>query len=92
MSISCENEANTVVTKVLAATGIDYGEKRDAIAELFDTVLYQGIWEGSTDFDDPKFRDLLLIQEDEYDQHRGGHMPEWKDQICLASGHYIFFA
>lgn len=85
------NEADALIARLLKE-GVDYSPKRDEIISLFDDELYQGNWDSTVEFEDPAFRDLRLIQEDEYDQHRTGDMPDWNEQICYVSGHYVFYA
>lgn len=87
-------DADDIIAKLAAAGHGDYSAHRDAIADLWDGEY--GLWNGnddcSTDLEDLNLRDLLLIQEDHYDQHMDeDDRPEWNSMIW-SGGDYLFFA
>jgi hypothetical protein len=89
--MNCFQEADTVISKVLVANGVDYYSYRREIADLFDTRLYQDSWCASTDFGDEGLPNLYFIQEDEYDQSLSEEeKPDWDTMICYACGYYVF--
>lgn len=80
--------ANDVI-KELKEAGHDYQKHQTEIAEFFDEYLYNGNWDCTLHFDGDT-KSLRFIQEDEFDQHHSGDMPEFDEQVCFASGHYVF--
>jgi hypothetical protein len=87
-------DADLIIAALLAQGHGDYSHHRDEIADLWDGEY--GLWEGNdtatTEFGDG-MADLLLIQEDHYDQHMDddADKPDWDDMIVYA-GDYVFFA
>ncbi len=76
--------------------GLDYSTQRDKIAEIFDERLLNGDWDATVCFENPSFRDLRIIQEDEYDQHMGesDDVPKWDNQLVYVCNvpSYVWFA
>lgn len=72
----------------------DYSSVREEIAEVFDTQLWEGNWDCTTNFDD--LPNLRIIQEDEYDNGDGEYNIEGEDgyeiinSLCFVFGHYVF--
>lgn len=84
------NDADGAISD-LADEGHDYSAQREELALFFDTYLYDGNWDMTTDFTDTTKPNLRFIQEDEFDQQWTDDMPEFEEQICYTSpGHYVF--
>lgn len=89
---SALRDADEIIQALLAQGHGDYSHHRDEIADLWDGEygLWQGNDDATTDFDD--LPNLLLIQEDHYDQHMDeDEKPAWDDMI-VSCGDYVFFA
>lgn len=87
--------ADELIGDVKAATGIDYSGYRETIAaQLYHNGIFNGNWDSSTNLEDLQFKDLRLIQEDEYDQSmdEDEDKPSSDDMICQTEGGYVWFA
>jgi hypothetical protein len=79
--------------------GVDYSAGRNEIARMFDEYIWNGCTDITTSFDECEpgegqgLRDLLLIQEDHYDQHmdHDEDKPTW-DSMLFMAGAYVWFA
>lgn len=91
-------EADQIIQK-LKDLGHDYSAGRVEIARQFDEYIWNGCTDITTSFDECEvgegqgLRDLLLIQEDHYDQHMDEEedKPTW-DSMLFMAGAYIWFA
>lgn len=86
-------DADKIIAELAQAGHGDYSKYRNEIADLWDGEY--GLWQGNddarTELNDPKLKDLWLIQEDHYDQHMDeDEKPAWDSMICYA-GDYVFF-
>jgi hypothetical protein len=78
-----------------------YTDKFEDFVTLFYDGLYQGNDDAFTDFEDGT-RDIMVIQEDHYDQHMGNEdeddedynedKPPHDSMIAEVSGAYVFWA
>ena len=78
-----------------------YTDKFEDFVTLFHKGLYEGNNDAGTDFEDGT-RDIMVIQEDHYDQHMGEEdeddddynedKPTWDSMIAEVSGAYVFWA
>src|SRR6185369_1847525 len=92
-------EADSIIEKLKKYGAGDYTPGRNEIARMFDDYIWNGCTDMTTSFsevDDPAangLRDLLLIQEDHYDQHMDevDDKPTW-DSMLFLSGAYVWFA
>lgn len=86
-------DADKIIAELAQAGHGDYSKYRNEIVDLWDGEY--GLWQGNddarTELNDPKLKDLWLIQEDHYDQHMDeDEKPAWDSMICYA-GDYVFF-
>ena len=86
-------EADYVIKKLNEISGLDYNVEREEIARVFDEDIWNGNWESTTDFDPAHgLNDLLVIQEDEYDQSMSDdEKPDWDDMLFSGSGYYVWY-
>jgi len=79
--------ADLIIADLLAHSGIDYSPKRRKIEQNYDNELMRGYWDSSISFEDEKYPDIRLIQEDEYDQHMDDD--EKPDYDLFVDGYYV---
>ncbi len=87
------NYADRVIAQLNKITGRNYISCREDIAVLFDTQLFDGNWDASTDWDDTVtgVPNLRIIQEDEFDQSMTDSDKDGLEQICDVGSYYVFF-
>lgn len=87
--------ADQLIEDVFSHTGVNYVGYRETIAkQLYENGIYDGNWDSSTDLEDLVFKDLRLIQEDEYDQSmdEDEDRPSEDSMICQTTDGYVWFA
>lgn len=86
-------EADEIIEKMLEHCKLDYRAARNELAEMFDSYIWNGNTDMTTDLEDLGLRDLLLIQEDHYDQHMDldDDKPSW-DKMLFMAGAYVWFS
>lgn len=90
---AAERFAQELVDVMLQSHGIDYSDQFEFIRTWADENMWNGNWDLTIEFDNPKYRDLRLIQEDEYDQHMDDdENPDWDSMLGDADCYYIFFS
>jgi len=85
-----KNYANKIIEE-LAKLGHDYSDKFNEICDLWEGEygLYQGNDTAQTDFDNKP--NLILYQEDHFDQHMYEDDKPSKDAYICYAGGYLYF-
>ncbi len=83
-------EADTIIGQIKST---DYSAGRDEIARVLDEDIWNGNWVAETNFADAgiDLPELLLIQEDEYDQSMSDEeQPAWATRLATSGFGYVF--
>ena len=83
------NEAKKIIADLKQKTGIDYSSEETELQTFYDEWLMNGNYHGTFE---SGIRDLLFVQEDEFDNSDGDEFPDHDEQLCYSAGHYVFFA